>query len=211
MTDATGRVRRAFDASAARYDRSMAQAERWVLGEQRRWAVSRARGRVLEIAVGTGLDLPLYGEGVDEVVGVDLSPAMLDVARRRLRDRGPGGPPVELRVGDAQALDLPTASVDTVVSTYSLCAVPDPARALDEARRVLRPGGRLVLVEHGPALTRWVRAGQRLLDPVTVRLHEEHLLRDPAEAARGAGFDVAEVDRGGRAGLVHRVLAAAPR
>ena len=144
------RVRRVYDAHARDYDRVFAVAERRLLGHHREWATSRAEGVVLELAVGTGLNLPLYGTRVRRVVGVDLSEGMLEVAGSRRSALGLGDR-IELRRGDVEALDLPDASADAVVATYALCTVPDPAAALREARRVLRPGGRLLLVEHGPS------------------------------------------------------------
>lgn len=206
---ATARARRYFDAHAHGYDEQMRVAERRLLGEQRTWATSRASGTVVELAVGTGLNLPLYPGAVRHVLGIDLSAAMLDRARARVRDLGLGER-VELRHGDVEHLDVPDASVDTVVATYALCTVPDPGAALQEARRVLRPGGRLVLVEHGPASSRWVRAVQRALDPLAVRWQAEHLLRDPRRLAAAAGFTVTEADRTGVCGLVHRVDARRP-
>lgn len=201
---ATERARRYFDTHADGYDDEMRVAERRLLGEQRTWATSRAWGEVLELAVGTGLNLPLYPAAVTHVLGVDLSAAMLDRAWARVRDLR-AGERVELRQGDVQRLDLPDASVDTVLATYALCTVPDAGAALREARRVLRPGGRLVLVEHGPASSRWVRAVQRALDPLAVRFQADHLVREPRRFAVEAGFAVEHADQVGRAGLAHRV------
>lgn len=159
--------------------------------------------------MGTGLNLPLYPDHVSSLLGVDLSPAMLDRARARVRALGLDGR-VQLRRGDVQRLDLPDACVDAVVATYALCTVPDPGAALLEARRVLRPGGRLLLVEHGPGRSAWVRAVQRALDPLTARWQADHLLRDPRRLALDAGFEVTESDQVGVGGLAHRVDARAP-
>lgn len=205
----TARVERYFDAHAGHYDRQMGGAERWLLGAQRQWATSRAGGDVLELAVGTGLNLPLYGAEVGHVLGLDLSEAMLELARDRVRahrldDR------VEVRRGDAQHLDLPDASVDTVVATYALCTIPDPAAALLEALRVLRPDGGLVLVDHGPSRSALLRVAQRAVNPLTVRWQSDDLLRDTHALVTAAGFEVVEADQVGVAGLVHRIHARAP-
>src|SRR5919108_475483 len=140
----TERVRAFFDRSAASYDGWMRPFDRLLLGRGRARVCRRARGRTLELAVGTGLNLSFYPPDV-ALTGVDVSPAMLAGAR------GPAGAPrpaADLREGDAQALAFPDRSFDTVVATLALCTIPDERRALAEARRVLRPGGRLLLLEH---------------------------------------------------------------
>jgi ubiquinone/menaquinone biosynthesis C-methylase UbiE len=164
---------------------------------------------VLELAVGTGLNLALYPDQVKHVLGVDLSEGMLDHARARLHARGLGDR-IEVRHGDVQHLDLADASVDTVLATYTLCTVPNPRAALIEARRVLRPGGRLLLVEHGPSRSAWVRAAQRALNPLTVRWQVDDLLRNARDLATDIGFEITHADQVGVAGLVHRVDAAKP-
>jgi ubiquinone/menaquinone biosynthesis C-methylase UbiE len=205
----TDRARAYFDAHAGDYDRQFGVAERRLLGEQRRWATSRARGTTLELAVGTGLNLPLYPDAVHRVVGIDLSGGMLAQARARIRAAGLVDR-VELRIGDVQHLDLPDASVESVLSTYSLCTVADPAAVLREAQRVLVPGGRLLLVEHGIGERRWMRSVQRVLNPLTVRWQADDLLGDTRAAVLAAGFEVVEADRTGTAGIVHRVHARRP-
>ena len=178
--DETERVRRFYQRVARRYDRSIRIFEKLLFGDGRRWVCSRARGDVLEIAVGTGRNLKYYPADV-RLTGLELSPAMLAIARRRA-DRL--GRQVDLRPGDAQALDLPDASFDTVISTLSLCSIPDDRRAVAEARRMLRPGGRLLLLEHVRSPLTPVRLAQRLPDPLAVRFEGDHLLRDPQAAER---------------------------
>lgn len=203
---ATDQIQRYFDKHAQGYDRQMGFFERHLLGEHRRWATSRASGDVVELAVGTGLNLPLYPESVRHVVGIELSDRMLEVARQRITSAGLVDR-VEVRQGDVEQLALPDGCADTVVSTYTMCTIPRPQTALAEAWRVLRPGGRMVLVEHGPGARGWVRAGQRLLNPLSVRFQADDILRDPLPLVVDAGFEVVEADRAGWAGLVHRVLA----
>ena len=203
----TDRVGRVFDKMATRYDRQMGFWERILFGDARRWATSRARGHVLEIAVGTGLNLPFYPQDT-EVLGVDLSNGMLDIARKRVADRGLANH-VELRQADVQQLDLPDASVDTVVSTFTICVIPDPAAAAREAYRVLRPGGRFVLVEHGPSSRPLLRAGMAAIERITIRFDADHLTRDPVPYVSAAGFDIGELDRA-KAGIVFRLVASKP-
>ena len=115
----TERVRRRYDAMAERYDRSIAPFERMLFGGGREWACSQARGEVLEIAAGTGRNLPFYPEEV-RLTGIELSPRMLDVARRRAEELGREA---DLRLGDAQDLPFGSASFDTVVCTLGLCTI----------------------------------------------------------------------------------------
>jgi ubiquinone/menaquinone biosynthesis C-methylase UbiE len=105
--------------------------------------IPAAEGRVLEIGIGSGLNLPFYSRDVTNVVGLDPSPKLLGMARRV---ETAGFRPVEFIEGSAEAIPLNDASVDTVVTTWTLCTIPDVLRALREMRRVLRPGGRLLFV-----------------------------------------------------------------
>ena len=103
---------------------------------------------MLEIGIGSGLNLPFYSSNVTHVIGLEPSPKLLAMARRVERtDLGP----VEFIEGSAEAIPLQDASVDTVVTTWTLCSIPDALRALRDMRRVLRPGGHLLFVEHGRA------------------------------------------------------------
>ncbi|GAA1012681.1 ubiquinone/menaquinone biosynthesis methyltransferase [Acrocarpospora pleiomorpha] len=200
-------VRRVFDRIAGRYDDQMQVWERRLLAGSREWAVGEARGHVVEIAVGTGLNLPLYAPDVT-VVGIELSEPMLELARRRVARSGLGER-VELRQGDVQRLELPNGIADTVLSTFTFCTIPDPAAAAREAYRVLKPGGRFVLAEHGPSSNPIIRAGMRLLEPLFVRFAADYLTRDPRPFLEQAGFQIESVSRMTR-GISFRVLAVRP-
>jgi ubiquinone/menaquinone biosynthesis C-methylase UbiE len=199
------RLRRYWDKHARNYDRQMAFWERRLFGDGRQWVCAQASGEVLEVAIGTGRNLPFYPQGI-RLTGVDFSPAMLELARRQA-DRL--GRQVDLRLGDAQALELPDASFDTVVCTFSLCAIPDERRAIAEMRRVLRPGGRLLLLDHVAGTSRWVRAVQWLLERVTRPLNEEHLLRRPLLQVQAEGFQIERAERF-KLGIVERLATRKP-
>ena len=202
MTSETERVRRVYETVAARYDTIIGLSERLFFGDGRRWVCAQAQGDVLEIAIGTGRNLPFYPRGV-RLTGIDLSPAMLAVARRRAQALGPA---VDLREGDAQALDFPAASFDTVVCTLALCTIPDARRAVEEAVRVLRPGGQLLWLEHVRSPLLLVRGVQRLVEPLLVRTQADHLLREPLEYLAPGEVDVERLERT-RWGIVERLSA----
>lgn len=201
----TDRVREIFEDEAEGYDRKMGFFERLLFAGDREWVCSQAEGNALEIGIGTGRNLPFYPDGI-RLTAVELSPAMLDIARQRARDLGMG---VDLRVGDAQQLELADNSFDTVVITFCLCTIPDDAAAVAEARRVLRPGGRLVLAEHVRSPIATVRAVQRLIDPLMVRFQGDHMMREPLEHLQREDFVVDRVERR-KWGIVERATARAP-
>jgi len=180
-------------------------AERYFLGDSRAWVCSQAAGRTLEVAIGTGLNLPFYPAGV-QLAGVDLSPAMLALARHRAADLGRA---VDLREGDALALPFPDSSFDTVVCTFGLCAVPDDGRAVAEAVRVLRPGGLLLLADHVEGAAWPVRVIQWLIEIVSVPLQGEHALRRPLRHVEAAGLEITRRERF-KLGIVERLAARKP-
>src|SRR5204863_9364628 len=144
----------------------------------------RAVGEVLEVAVGTGRNLPFYPEGT-RLTGVDWSPAMLGIARLRAAGLGREA---DLRQGDAQALDFPDESFDTVLCALGLCAIPDDRRAVTEMARVLRPGGRLLLVDHVAASASALRGGDRGIRAVHAR-HRRARLRPQARMSPPVGSE----------------------
>ena len=189
---------------APAYDRQIAFFERLQFGGGREWVCSRATGAVLEVAVGTGRNLPLYPAGV-RVTGIDLSPGMLAIARRRAADLGIE---VDLREGDAEALAFADGSFDTVVCVLSLCTIPDPAKAIAEMTRVLQPGGKLLLLDH--IGSRWwpVRAVQWLVELVSKR-SGEYMTRRQLPLLAPAGLHVVESQQL-KWGTVERVAATKP-
>ena len=164
------------------------------LAAYRRRVVPAADGRVLEIGVGSGLNLPLYGANVRQVIGLDPSAKLLGMARRA---GARAARPVEFIAGAAEQIPLETASVDTVVMTWTLCSIPDPVRALQDMRRVLRPRGRLLFVEHGlapdPNIVRW----QDRLTPVWKRIGGGcHLNRAVGSLIELVGFRFERLETG---------------
>lgn len=201
----TARQRRVWDKYAPTYDRQIAFLEKVWFSGGREWLGKHARGRVLEVAIGTGLNLPHYPADTT-ITGVELSPAMLAIARRRAADLGRD---VDLREGDAEHLPFDDASFDTAVCALSLCSIPDPAAAIDEMHRVLVPDGRLLLLDH--IVSSWppIHAAQWLLERITIRTANEHFTRRPLPLVEGAGFEIVETERL-KAGTVERVFARKP-
>ena len=157
----------------------------------RREALSPATGRVLEIGFGTGINLDYYPAGTRQVVGVDSNPGVARLAQRRAAR---AGIVVEHHALSAEELPFGAAGFDTVVSTFTLCSIPDLQRALAEVRRVLKPGGRLLFVEHGlspdPGVARW----QRRLNPAWQFVGDGcHLDRNATEEIRRSGLAIERV------------------
>jgi ubiquinone/menaquinone biosynthesis C-methylase UbiE len=201
----TERQRRVWDKAAPAYDRQIAFFERIWFGGGRDWLATRAQGRLLEVAVGTGRNLGLYPPGV-AVTGVELSPEMLAIARRHSASLRLD---VDLREGDAQRLPFDDASFDTVVCCLGLCTIPDPRRALAEMHRALVPGGRLLLLDHVRSTWPPVYAGQWLLEQVTGRTAGEYFTRRQLPLVTEAGFELVESERL-KAGSIERVHATKP-
>jgi ubiquinone/menaquinone biosynthesis C-methylase UbiE len=199
------RVRGFYQQYAPRYDHETGYYDRFLLGDGRAWACSQARGAVLEVAVGTGRNLPFYPRGI-RLTGIDLTPAMLAVAGDRARDLGLD---VKLVEGDAQALPFADASFETAVCTLALNAIPDDRAAIAEMYRVLRPGGRLLLLGHVASHHRVVRAVQRLLEKKSLPIAGDHQTRQPLPIVLATGFTVERQERS-KAGVIQRVAAVKP-
>jgi len=165
-----------------------------VLDPYRQRTIETAQGLVLEVGVGSGLNLPLYGPAVTRVVAIDPSPELLRLTSRRTADVVI---PVSLLRASAEHLPLADAVFDAIVMTWTLCSIPNPIAALTEMRRVLRPGGRLIFVEHGLSSEIRTARWQHWLTPYWKRISGGcHLDRKADDLIRAAGFQVDTVETG---------------
>jgi ubiquinone/menaquinone biosynthesis C-methylase UbiE len=202
VTELQEKWRGYWDDNAAGYDKEMKFWDRLLYKGQREWVCGRAVGEVLEVAVGTGLNLPLYPQDV-RLTGIDISEKMLAAARERAEALQRK---VDLRTGDAHNLDFEDGTFDTVVCTLSMCAIPDVDRALGEIHRVLRPGGRLIMVDHVESPFWVLRTIQGILERFSVPSAGEHMRRRPINNVKAAGFVIAESERL-KGGHVERLVA----
>lgn len=198
----TARQRRVWNKAAPGYNKQIALFEKIWFGGGREWIGARAHGRVLEVAVGTGRNLPHY-DSEASVSGVDLSPEMLALAREHAAELGREA---DLREADAAHLPFPEASFDTVVCALSLCSIPDPERAITEMHRVLVPGGQLLLLDHIGSTWPPLYGAQWLVERLTGRLSGEYQTRRQLPLVEAAGFVVEESERL-KAGTVERIRA----
>ncbi len=193
---------------AQRYDRGMWLLERFSLTRLRRVILAEARGAVLEVGAGTGANLPLYDAGL-QVTAVELRPERLAAAARKARVAGRAAE-LGVAAADAHNLPFPAATFDTIVGTLVFCSIHDPLAALAELRRVLRPGGRLLLLEHVRGQTPVTRRLTDWLHPLWFAMQGEcHLNRETAAAVAAAGFRVERAESQGR-GLLQLIDATAP-
>lgn len=201
------RTRDSYDAYAARYDTEVDLYDRLMLGDGRSWACGQAAGTVLEVAVGTGRNLAHYPVNV-RVCGLDVSSAMLDLAQRKAEDLDRD---IALVEGDAQQLPFHAATFDTVLCTLGLSSIPDHAAALAEMYRVLRPGGRMVLLGHVASPHRAVRGLQALVEWLgrTASRPRDHQRRHVTSHAARTGFVITHRSTT-RGGVIERLVAQKP-
>ncbi len=161
--------------------------------------VPLASGTVLEVGAGSGLNIPFYGSTVRTLVALDPSRELWKIAGPQV-DRAPF--PVEFLASSAERIPLGEQSVDTLVTTWTLCSIPNPAQALTEMRRVLKPDGQLVFVEHGRSPDQGVRVWQDRFNPTWRRLAGGCNLNRPIDELIGAaGFHVTQIERAYSRGL----------
>jgi ubiquinone/menaquinone biosynthesis C-methylase UbiE len=155
--------------------------------------IGAAEGRVIEIGIGSGMNLPFYRSSVKEILALEPAPKLVAMARRAQRSELP----VRFIEASAEAIPIEDQSVDTVVTTWTLCSIPQAASALAEMRRVLRPGGKLLFVEHGLAPDASVRRWQDRLNPAWRRISGGCNLNRPIQAMiERAGFQIDRVETG---------------
>ncbi len=178
---ATKGIAERYNRIAGRYD-----TVDWLIPSRwRRQAARLAGGRVLEVGIGTGLNLPFYSDRCQEILGIDISTGMLAKAKERVPlCRAP----VTLAIMDVQALPLEADSFDSVLTAFVFCTVPEPAAGLRECRRVLKPGGRLILLEHMGSENKLLRQMMDWLNPLAVGLMDDNINRDTVKEAATAGF-----------------------
>lgn len=201
----TAKQRRVWNRAAAGYDKQIAFFERIQFSGGREWLGSRATGRVLEVAIGTGRSLPFYPPDV-QITGIELSPAMLEIARRLAADLGIDA---ELLEGNAESLPFDDNTFDTVLCALALCTIPNPAKAIAEMTRVLKPGGTLLLLDHIGSTWPPLHAVQWLLERITIPAAGEHFTRRQLPLVEAAGLHIVETQRL-KAGTVERIAATKP-
>ena len=200
----TRTVQRRYTRIAHVYDMQEALPERLLFARLRRALWSKVRGqRVLEVGVGTGKNAVYYQTDA-RMVAVDLVPEMATRAARRIAESDASA---DVALMDAQTLAFKDGSFDTVVATFVFCSVPDPVAGLRELRRVLRPAGQLLLLEHVRAEYPIVGALMDLLNPVATRMMGANINRRTVDNVRAAGFQVTGVEK--HAGII-RLIEATP-
>lgn len=187
---ATARTRARYDRNARFYDLMESVVEgKFSSWREELW--SRVQGKqVLEIGVGTGKNIPYYPAG-GEVIAIDLSPKMLEQARKKAASEGAD---VKLLEADAQELPFPDANFDTAIATFVFCSVPDSVLGLKELRRVLAPGGQLLLLEHVLSHKPLLESLMHLFNPVAVRMSGANIDREAVENVWRAGFAEVKVE-----------------
>lgn len=200
---ATSLTRARYQRLSHWYDRLEAiSEERFIPWRLRLW--SQVQGpKVLEVGVGTGKNIPYYPTGV-HVTAIDLTPGMLERAQKRAANLDME---IDLKLGDIQSLDYPDASFDTAVATFVFCSVPDPVLGLNEIRRVVRPGGQILLLEHIRSTNQIVGTLMDVINPFVVRVMGANINRRTVGNVQKSGLVLEWVENLGMGGIFNLILA----
>jgi ubiquinone/menaquinone biosynthesis C-methylase UbiE len=175
---------------------------RYSLWRPRIW--SQVKGpKVLEVGVGTGMNMPFYPDGL-ELTALDLTPGMLERAKKRATRLDLD---INLQVGDAQALDFPDATFDDVIATFVFCSVPDPMLGLRELARVVKPSGRLLLLEHVRSANPTLGRLMDVLNPIVVRLTGANINRRSIDNGKRSGWRLEQVEDMAIGGIFKLIVA----
>jgi ubiquinone/menaquinone biosynthesis C-methylase UbiE len=200
---ATALTRARYQRLAPLYDRMEAVSERgFRLGREKLWSLVHGP-RVLEVGVGTGKNMPFWPQAV-EITAIDLTPGMLDKARQRAAELKLSA---DLELGDVQALEFPDASFDTAVATCVFCSVPDPVLGLRELKRVVRPDGQIILLEHMRSSNDAIGKIMDVLNPLIVRVLGANINRRTVENIRAAGWSIQQAENLGMGGIMKLIIA----
>lgn len=202
---ATAATRSRYNRIAPAYDRRQALVER-VFKPLRQNLWTRARRNTLEVGVGTGTNFPYYPDGV-RVTAIDLADQMLAAARKSAQELKLQ---VNLREGDVQALDFPDHSFDTVVGTFVFCSVPDPIRGLQEVKRVCRPNGQILLLEHVRIDLPVIGQLMDLINPIFVRMMGSNINRQTIANIKRAGLVIEHIEEYGPMRMIKLIVARPP-
>jgi len=207
-SSATEATRRRYQRLSAIYDVMEGLSER----RYRPWRTklwSQVPGlHVLEVGVGTGKNIPFYPTGIS-IAGIDLTPGMLQRAQKRASDLRLI-PRIGLQLGDVQQLDFSDGTFDSAVATFVFCSVPDPVLGLRELKRVVKPGGRVLLLEHMRSPNPFLGAVMDFLNPLIVRMMGANINRQPVENVRKAGLEIERVEDLGMGGIFKLIIARVP-
>ncbi|NOR81551.1 MAG: methyltransferase domain-containing protein [Methyloprofundus sp.] len=189
MPNQTEIIRQRYDRLAPYFDRIESMMEKMMMGELREKIWQKVQGeKILEVGVGTGKNFPYYP--AKAITAIDFSPAMINEAKKKSQHLGVV---VDLSIMDVQQLDFPDNYFDSVIGTFLFCSVPRPKQGLLELKRVCKPGGEVLLLEHVLSSNKIAAAIMHFLNPITVRLVGANINRETVKTVQACGFSSVEV------------------